>query len=78
MNNGIWVSPNQFVQFAEKNDRLTDHIVTRDRSPDFSALGSYLPNPDPILRAKGKVLRSTATCAAILQLAVQSVDVKRQ
>ena len=54
MNNGIWVSPNQFVQFAEKNDRLTDHIVTRDRSPDFSALGSYLPNPDPILRAKGK------------------------
>ncbi|HBS41164.1 MAG TPA: hypothetical protein DEA26_00685 [Oceanospirillales bacterium] len=54
MKNGIWVSPDQFVQFAEKNDRMTDHIVTRDRSPDFTALGNYLPNPDPILRAKGK------------------------
>ncbi|WP_221800508.1 DUF935 domain-containing protein [Oceanobacter mangrovi] len=52
-NNGIWVTPDQFVQFAEKGN-FTDHIVTRDRSPDFMALGSYLPNPDPILRAKGK------------------------
>lgn len=53
MSKGIWVSPDQFVQFAEKTS-LSDHIVTRDRSPDFSALGSYLPNPDPILRARGK------------------------
>jgi len=33
---------------------ITDHIVTRDRSPDFNALGNYLPNPDAILKAKGK------------------------
>jgi len=33
---------------------ITDHIVTRDRSPDFTALGNYLPNPDAILKAKGK------------------------
>jgi len=53
MSNGIWVSPDQFVQFGEKRS-FSDHIVTRDRSPDFTALGSYLPNPDPILRAKGR------------------------
>lgn len=37
---------------SKKN--LTDHIVTHDRSPDFTALGNYLPNPDAILKAKGK------------------------
>jgi phage gp29-like protein len=55
MSKGIWVSPDQFVQFAEKK-AFSDHIVTRDRSPDFAALGSYLPNPDPILRARGKTV----------------------
>lgn len=54
MTNGIWVSPDQFVQFGEKTKTFNDHIVTRDRSPDFTALGNYLPNPDPILKAKGK------------------------
>lgn len=33
--------------------KLSDHIATRGRSIDFSALGFYLPNPDPILRARG-------------------------
>lgn len=34
--------------------RLTDHIATRERSPDFVALGMYLPNPDPVLKKMGK------------------------
>ncbi len=32
----------------------TDAIATRARSLDFSALGLWLPNPDPILKALGK------------------------
>ncbi|WP_306603910.1 DUF935 domain-containing protein [Azonexus sp.] len=32
---------------------LTDHIALRSRSIDFTALGFFLPNPDPILRARG-------------------------
>lgn len=67
MNNGIWVSPDQFVSFSEKQS-FSDHIVTRDRSPDFSGLGGYLPNPDPILKAKGKdvsTYRSLRSHAAV-------------
>ncbi len=33
---------------------LTDQLATRGRSIDFSALGQWLPNPDPILKAQGK------------------------
>ncbi len=33
--------------------RLSDHIAQRSRSIDFTALGFYLPNPDPVLRARG-------------------------
>ncbi len=33
--------------------RLSDHIALRSRSIDFTALGFYLPNPDPVLRARG-------------------------
>ena len=53
---GIYVSPTEFVQFAEPrvSSKLSDHIATRDRSPDFVALGMYLPNPDPILKRQGK------------------------
>lgn len=51
---GLYVSPTQFVSFAESGQRLSDHIATRDRSPDFTALGLYLPNPDPILKKQGK------------------------
>lgn len=53
---GIYVSPTEFVQFAEPrvSSKLSDHIATRERSPDFSALGMYLPNPDPILKRQGK------------------------
>lgn len=51
---GLYVSPTQYVSFAEPKQRLSDHIATRDRSPDFSALGLYLPNPDPILKKQGR------------------------
>lgn len=53
---GLWVSPTQFVHFAEPAGKklLTEHIATRGRSFDAQALGMYLPNPDPILKAQGK------------------------
>ena len=33
--------------------KLSDHIALRGRSIDFTALGFYLPNPDPVLRERG-------------------------
>lgn len=52
---GLFISETEFVRFAEPKSRsLADHIATRDRSPDFTALGMYLPNPDPILKKQGK------------------------
>ena len=42
---------------------LSDHIASRGRSPDFTALGLYLPNPDPILKKMGK---DTATYRDLL------------
>ena len=39
------------------------HVASRGRSPDFSALGLYLPNPDPILKKLGK---DTATYRDLL------------
>lgn len=53
---GLYISPTEFVAFAEpgRQQRLSDHIATRDRSPDFTALGLYLPNPDPVLKKQGR------------------------
>ena len=52
---GVWVTPTEFVSFAEpKHKGLTEHIASRARSFDAQALGMYLPNPDPILKAQGK------------------------
>lgn len=53
---GLWVSPTEFVRFAEpqRQKSLTDHIASRGRSFDAQALGMYLPNPDPILKTQGK------------------------
>lgn len=36
---------------------LSTHIATRARSIDFVALGMLLPNPDPILKARGQDVR---------------------
>ena len=54
---GIWVSPTEFVQFGEPSNKLSDQIATRGRSIDFHALGMYLPNPDPVLKALGKDIK---------------------
>lgn len=56
---GLWVSPTEFIRFAEprRDKGLTDHIATRGRSFDAQALGMYLPNPDPILKAQGKDIK---------------------
>jgi len=55
---GLYVSPTEFVRFADservQRRQLAEQIATRQRSPDFSALGLYLPNPDPILKKQGK------------------------
>lgn len=59
---GIYIG-DEFVAFAEAQrrmgseatrGRLSDHIATRERSPDFVALGMYLPNPDPVLKKMGR------------------------
>lgn len=54
---GIWVSPSQFVRFAEPSVSLGEQIATRGRSVDFHGLGMYLPNPDPVLKAQGKDIK---------------------
>lgn len=33
---------------------LSNHVATRDRSMDFTAMGQWLPNPDVILKSQGK------------------------
>lgn len=51
---GLWVTPHEFVSFSESEKSLSSHIATRSRSIDFASLSTYLPNPDPILKALGK------------------------
>lgn len=54
MARGIWVSPTEFVSFAEPVKTLTAQIASRSRAIDFCGLGMYLPNPDQILKSQGK------------------------
>ncbi|MBC2658301.1 DUF935 family protein [Pseudomonas sp. MSSRFD41] len=53
---GVWVSPTEFVSFAEakRSSALAQHVATRARSSTGSFGGASLPNPDPILKAQGK------------------------
>lgn len=60
MTRGIYVSPTEFVSFAETKKPtvpLVDEIATRARSGDLFGLGFLLPNPDPILKRQGKDIR---------------------
>lgn len=60
MTRGIYVSPTEFVSFAEARKPqapLVDEIATRARSGDLFGLGFMLPNPDPILKKQGKDIR---------------------
>jgi phage gp29-like protein len=52
---GIYVSPTEFVSFAQarQGKSLSGQIATRERSMDMS-FGFLLPNPDPILKRQGK------------------------
>lgn len=52
---GLWVSPTEFVSFAEakRNQVAAQHVATRGRI-DGGFAGLNLPNPDPILKAAGK------------------------
>jgi phage gp29-like protein len=54
--NGLWVSPTEFLSFAEakRSTRLNHHIATRGRTETGGVSGANLPNPDPILKAQGK------------------------
>ncbi|MFJ4141429.1 DUF935 domain-containing protein [Pseudomonas sp. NPDC089734] len=55
-NQGVWVSPTEFVSFADakRSPSLTSHVATRGRADIASMSGINLPNPDPILKAQGK------------------------
>ena len=60
MSHGIYISPTEFVSFAEAKKPqapLVDEIATRARSGDLFGLGFLLPNPDPVLKRQGKDIR---------------------
>lgn len=60
MAKGIYVSPTQFVSFAERDRRrLTDEIASRGNTVwGFGSFLGMLPNPDPILKATGQDIRA--------------------
>lgn len=60
MAKGIYVSPTQFVSFAERDKRrLTDEIASRGNTVwGFGSFFGMLPNPDPILKAAGMDIRA--------------------
>lgn len=67
---GLYLPDGTIHRFAEPkaSKGLTDHIASRDRSPDFQALGLYLPNPDPVLKKLGKdatVYRNLRSSASV-------------
>jgi TonB family protein len=62
---------------------LSDHLATRANSLDFTALGLYLPNPDPILKAQGKDIATyrdmrhdalVGSCIARRRASVQALE----
>lgn len=56
--NGIWITPDEFVNFASAGGRLTEMFASRKNSWDpASALSYYLPDPDPVLRGQGRDIR---------------------
>ncbi|MBK5145947.1 DUF935 family protein [Budviciaceae bacterium BWR-B9] len=57
MSKGIWVSPNEFVSFAELKRPSKEVIATRSRVNGSLGITGALPNPDPVLRKMGKSIQ---------------------
>ncbi len=55
MTNGLWLTPNKYLDFAEAVDRsrLTEEIASRQAAWDWTGMMGLLPDPDPILRKLG-------------------------
>ena len=48
---GLWISPDQFVNFAEiDRQALSGELATRAASWDYAGMMGMLPDPDPVLR----------------------------
>lgn len=65
------------------NNILSTHYATRSRSLDYTALGMLLPNPDPILKARGLDIETyrdmchdalIGSCIARRKASVQALD----
>lgn len=61
MNKGLYVSPTEFVSFAQQTEPLnavrgglSSQIATRLAAGDMTSFFGLLPNPDPVLKAMGK------------------------
>jgi phage gp29-like protein len=58
MSTGIYVSPTEFVSFAQRGQPLAgglaSQMATRSAAGDLSGLFGLLPNPDPVLKSMGK------------------------
>ncbi|MDB5243514.1 MAG: hypothetical protein JWP57_4139, partial [Spirosoma sp.] len=58
MNSGLWVSPTEFVSFAQQTEPLAGQIASRVAAGDFSGFFGLLPNPDPVLKKMGKDIQA--------------------
>lgn len=61
MSRGLYVSPTEFVSFAQQSDPmaggLAGQIATRLQAGDITSFFGLLPNPDPVLKAMGKDIK---------------------
>lgn len=55
MTSGIYISPTQYVSFADQVEKpLAGQIATRMAAGDLTSFFGLLPNPDPVLKAMGQ------------------------
>lgn len=61
MSRGLYVSPTEFVSFAQQTEPLSGNlagqIATRLAAGDMTSFFGLLPNPDPVLRAMGQNIK---------------------
>jgi phage gp29-like protein len=54
----LWLNEREFVDIDAREKRsLSEEIASRARSIDFWGIGTYLPDPDPVLRKTGQDVR---------------------